>query len=261
MQLLVGTLAAAAIATLAYRTGALTLSGAVATTVLGGVVFGVGGVAASVPLIAFFVLSSALSRVGRGERRRRAEAVFEKGGRRDAGQVLANGGVAGAIVLASHWMASDALFTAYLGALAAATADTWGTEIGILGRGRVISVTTLRAVEPGRSGGISLAGTLGALAGATLIAYSGAVWLEDVLRVTVIAAVAGMVGMLVDSIAGATLQARYRCTHCSAITERREHCGAPTTLEGGLRPIGNDLVNVLCCATGALAAWLIATAR
>jgi uncharacterized protein (TIGR00297 family) len=255
MSLLIGFLAAALIALFAYRSRSLTLSGAIATTLLGTVVFGLGGIAASVPLITFFVLSSALSRIGKGDRRRRAEEAFEKGGRRDAAQVLANGGVAGVIVVLNAIAPSPALVVAYLGSLAAAAADTWGTEIGILGRGAVISVATLRRVEPGRSGGISAIGTLGALVGAALVAASGAYWSENVITTIAIATVAGMAGMLADSLAGATIQARYRCTRCGRLTERRVHCDHPTVLASGVRIVGNDIVNVICVAVGAAVAW------
>lgn len=255
-QFLIGAVAAGAIAVIALRAGSLTRSGAVATLALGTVVFGLGGLGTSVPLTTFFVLGSALSRIGGGERRRRAEESFEKGGRRDAGQVLANGGIAGAIVLLASFGRAPDLFVAYLGALAAAAADTWGTEVGILGRGPVISVATLRRVEPGRSGGISTLGTLGALAGALIVSASGIAWSDRPHATLVSATIGGMAGMLADGFAGATIQARYRCSLCSRLTERRMHCDRPTRRAGGLAAIGNDAVNLLCCLVGALSAAL-----
>ncbi|HVK38766.1 MAG TPA: DUF92 domain-containing protein [Candidatus Kapabacteria bacterium] len=265
LNLLVGTVAAGAIALVAYRAAALTASGAIATVTLGAVVFGLGGLGASVPLITFFVLSSALSRIGRGERRSRAEEAFEKGGRRDAGQVLANGGVAGALVLYAYLASENAvmspmIFAAVVGSLAAAAADTWGTEIGILGRGPVISLGTLRRVEPGRSGGISAHGTIGAITGAAIVSASAIAWSSTPIITLVAATVGGVAGMLADGLAGATIQARRRCPSCGRLTERDEHCGRPTLAAGGLAFVGNDAVNVLCCLVGALVAGALAGA-
>ena len=54
------------------------------------------------------------------------------------------------------------------GALAAVNADTWSTELGVLSSGRPRLITSLKPVEKGTSGGVSLVGTLAALAGAAL---------------------------------------------------------------------------------------------
>jgi uncharacterized membrane protein len=66
---------------------------------------------------------------------------------------------------------------------------------------------------------------------------------------------AGFAGSLVDSVAGASLQAAYRCPRCDLPTERRVHpCGEATILTRGLPWCTNDVVNVLCTAAGALVA-------
>jgi len=142
----------------------------------------------------------------------------------------------------------------YLGALAAATADTWGTEIGVLAKGKTYSVISLKLVEPGTSGGISEYGTIGGALGATVVALSAYPWYTE-LRTTFAVVVGGMVGSLFDSLLGATLQARFRCFTCGKLTERRVHCGRTTELAGGLPWIGNDVVNGACTLAGALAAW------
>jgi uncharacterized protein (TIGR00297 family) len=260
MQMLPGVLAAALIALGAWRFGMLAPSGAVAAMILGSLVFGAGGLAWAVPLITFFLLSSLLSRGSRRLRARQAafETVFEKGSRRDAGQVVANGGVAGLLALVYLIDPAPILYIGYFGALAAAAADTWGTEIGVLSRGRVISVATLREVEPGRSGGISLGGTLGAVGGALSVALSG--FLSPLWSASIVPLVvgSGLAGMLADSLAGATVQALYLCPVCGVVTERTRHCETPTTLVQGIRMIGNDPVNIICTTVGALVAMLLA---
>lgn len=261
LQLLIGIVAAGAIALAALRVRFLQPSGALATFLLGTVVFGLGGIAWSIPLITFFVLSSLLSRYSpRRRRKEQFDLIFEKGSTRDAGQVWANGGIAGIIVILHAIIPDPALFIAYLGALAAAAADTWGTEIGVLSTGRPRSVRTWQPVEPGTSGGISGTGSLGAVAGAISVALSGVFWTSSPWDALPVVVGAGVAGMLIDSIAGATLQGRYRCHRCGAITERHLHCNLPSTLIAGERWIGNDLVNTVCCLAGGLAgygAWLM----
>ena len=56
-----------------------------------------------------------------------------------------------------------------LGTLAAATADTWATEVGTLAGGTPRSIRTLRPVPAGTSGGVSVVGTLASVLGALLL--------------------------------------------------------------------------------------------
>jgi uncharacterized protein (TIGR00297 family) len=260
VQIIIGIAAAAAIAFVALRTRLLNPSGAWATLLLGSIVFGLGGLAWSLPLVAFFLPASLISKLGskrvRGYREQLRE-VFEKGSTRDAGQVWANGGIAGAIVLLHALWPQPELFVAYLGALAAAAADTWGTEIGVMNRGPVISLRTLRTVKAGTSGGVSLVGTLGAMAGALSVAASGIWWTTSPADAVLVVTTAGITGMLADSFLGATAQAQYRCDICGMLTERTQHCTKPAILLRGNDRITNDVVNLACCLVGAVVAYLL----
>jgi len=118
-------------------------------------------------LLAFFIGSSLLSRM-KGGSKRDAERFFEKGVRRDAGQVAANGGLPLIAAVGHAVYPHPAWWYACLGALAAANADTWATEIGTLSR-RTRSILNGRRVAPGTSGGVSVAGCLASLAGGCFI--------------------------------------------------------------------------------------------
>lgn len=189
-------------------------------------------------LAAFFLSGSLLTQLA--ERR---------GPRRSARQVLANGGVAALAALLGSWPGAA-------GAIAAAAADTWATEIGAFSPIPPRLVTSWRRVTRGTSGGITLLGTLGGCAGAVTIA-----WLTFVLaprgaapRLLTVA-VAGVAGMLVDSLLGATLQGKYECPACDARFERGNTvCHEPVQLTTGRRWLDNDAVNFAATVVGACVA-------
>jgi uncharacterized protein (TIGR00297 family) len=245
----VGALASILAAYLALRFRALTAGGALAAFCVGTATFGaLGGWGATI-LLTFFITSVALSRYGR--RRKRALVDIGKSGPRDGMQVLANGGIAAACaLLAAFWEPHYAL--GFAGAIAAANADTWGTEIGVLLGHRPRSILTLRPVSPGLSGGVTLAGTLAEFAGALVIAGAAAAAGS---RTVWPVAFAGIAGALVDSLLGATLQALRWCPQCRRYCETEPHaCGANTQTVRGLSWFGNDGVNFIATATGAIVA-------
>ena len=248
-------------AAIAYRQRALTLDGALAAAALGGMVLFRGGIPAAGSLLAFFISSSALSRLG--QRRKAFRPMTQaKGPRRDAWQVLANGGWATLCVALGQRRA-------FVGALAAASADTWATEVGMLGGRQARLITTLRRVAAGTSGGITPEGLAASLGGALVVGLAWSLlgggrrdsrrrqqsWQCDLL----VAASAGLGGSLADSVLGATVQALYHCPRCSAETEEPVHrpCGQPTRLVRGYWWITNDTVNALATLAGAAIGGLV----
>lgn len=236
---------AAAAALAAWRAGWLTAGGGLAGALVGtAVLWGTG--LPGLALLGLFVVSGSLLT-------RRGGA----GGRRNHTQVSANGwtAAAGSLLALSSPAAGWAVL---VGGLAAAQADTWATEIGHAWGGPPRLITSGRRVEIGVSGGITLAGTLGGIAGAACIGILA--WLlgrPD--RLAAVALWAGTAGMLMDSLIGATLQGRYVCPACGASVETGRHCGRPTALQRGYRWMTNDTVNALGTAAGAALA-VIATA-
>jgi uncharacterized protein (TIGR00297 family) len=249
----IGALAAAAISYIAYRVGALTGGGALAAFVVGTATYATLGRPGAAVLLAFFVTSVALSLLGRA-RKRRLQTI-EKQGARDASQVLANGGVATICVLLALF--GDPRFVAaFAGAFAAATADTWGTEVGTLSGRIPRSILTFRPVAAGLSGGVTLAGSAAELAGAGLIGWVAALThLASAWPVLV----GGIAGALLDSVLGASLQALRWCPQCRHACENEpHHCGANTTVIRGAAWITNDVVNALATLCGAAVAFALA---
>lgn len=216
----------------------LTADGLAAALVVGGAAAAGFGWTGLVLLFAFFLSGSLLTQWSGGP-----------GGRRTARQVLANGAVAAAAALAGGW-------PAFAGALAAATADTWATEIGAFSPVAPRLLTTGAAVPPGTSGGITAVGTAGGVAGALLMAALASVlgpapWL--------VIAGAGVAGMAADSLCGAALQGAFECASCGARHERADAlCHEPVRLIRGWRWLDNDAVNLVATLVGAGAAALAA---
>jgi uncharacterized protein (TIGR00297 family) len=134
----------------------------------------------------------------------------EKNGR-TAVQVLANG-LVGCICLLAYTFLQHSefpFFLAYLVSFSISICDTFSSEIGKFFKGRTFDILSFKPVVPGLSGGVSVMGTLGGIAGAgisALIAY-GVFDISTSQAVQV--CVFGCMGMLLDSVLGSVLQAKY----------------------------------------------------
>jgi uncharacterized protein (TIGR00297 family) len=194
----------------------LTPAGAAAALAVGAAtVWGVGW-RGLLLLLAFFVSGSLLTRGG---------------GRRNARQVVANGGVAAAAALLGAW-------PAFAGAVAAATADTWATEIGAYSPTSPRMITSGVPVPRGASGGITALGTAGGVLGAAVIGALTWVLGPGDVRLAAAVAGAGVFGMLVDSLLGATVQGDF--TH------------EPVQPTRGYAWLDNDAVNLTATLLAAL---------
>jgi uncharacterized protein (TIGR00297 family) len=253
-----GFIVATIIAVVSHRLGWLTTGGALAAVGLGTVASGAGWQWAVV-LITYFVAASLLSRFRASTKRERMGGRVAKPGARDAVQVLANGGLFGGFAVI-YWFSPSELWMA-LGAAALATssADTWATEIGALANAEARSIIGFHPVPTGTSGGVTIQGTLAAAAGAlfvALVAYS----VRWPALAIVSAGAGGFFGAMMDSVMGATVQARRHCRKCNEMTEQKEHhCGMPTDIVGGMSFIDNDDVNALATLYGALFGAAVAT--
>lgn len=236
----------------AFHLQKLSRSGAVTAIVLGTVIVGAGGWWPGIILVVFFTSSSLLSRSDHHQAR---------GSRRDWVQVISNGWglLLGCVLYAVSDWTPWLLFG--IGAVAAATADTWSSELGRRNPSPPRLITNGRVVPAGTSGAITLSGSLAALAGAALIAgvaalaiASGSLTLEsDATAVWAGITTAGIGGAMLDSLLGATIQEQRWCNSCNMPTEANPHrCGSETLHTTGIAGFNNDVVNMSCVLTGAL---------
>ena len=138
----------------------------------------------------------------------------------------------------------------FAAALAAVNADTWATELGVLNPNPPRLITDLRKrVEKGTSGAISVYGTSAALLGAAIIGLLAAVLFPTSNgSIFFLVTLSGLVGSLIDSLLGATVQAIYFCPTDNKETEKHplHTCGTPTIQIRGWRWLNNDWVNGIC---------------
>ncbi|HUQ18939.1 MAG TPA: DUF92 domain-containing protein [Gemmatimonadaceae bacterium] len=249
---IVGFVIAGFIVFIARRKNALSPGGATLAVTMGTICAAAGWGWAAL-LITFFISANILSTYRHRLRAERINELVEKGNERDAWQVAANGGVFSLAAVASLINPSGVWLMIAAGAITAVTSDTWSTEIGTVVSSPPRLITNGKIVEAGTSGGITLAGSLAAIAGCITMAIVtlAAGWGE---RAAVAAIAGGMTGSIVDSLAGATIQRKQWCAHCGKLTERLVHtCGTITQPHGGVSWIGNDLVNTIASIAGAIA--------
>ncbi len=195
-----------------YALGTASVAGMLTGVLLGLVTVVLGGYAWFVVLIAFFAIGG-LSTKFRYEQKSDRGVAEDNDGARGSSNVLGNAAVALAAVIA--FAASDStllpvapeLFLfAFAGSIATAMSDTLSSEIGgVFDSPRLI--TTLKPVPPGTDGGVTWQGEVAGIGGAVLIAGLSVALFPAVSPIGgAIIAVAGIAGMTVDSLLGATLE-------------------------------------------------------
>jgi uncharacterized protein (TIGR00297 family) len=172
---------------------------------------------ALIPILAVSLLAVAATRAGRGRKERLGTAEARRG--RSASQVAANLGFAALVatepvriwLLNSRWLPLAAhtetlLLAMPLAALAEAAADTVSSEIGQVLGGRPRMITTLRAVEPGTDGAVSVAGALAGVVAAAIVAAAGTWAMRGDWALFNLSVAGAIFGLLFDSLLGATFE-------------------------------------------------------
>lgn len=264
MDWILGLTGSVLIAAAAYWKRALSGSGAFAAVGVGTCLYALGSVSWFGLMIGFFVSSTLLTK-WKKHLKKDAEAKYQKSGRRDAGQVLANGGIGALLcILSAVYPGASWLVIAYVGVMATVTADTWATEIGGFSKRDPRSILTWKQVPKGTSGGVSWLGWAASAGGGAFIGIlfclfakwdqlvESGLWPVGIHPIWVLPAalLTGWIGANADSLLGATVQAVYRCPCCGEEVEARQHCGHKTELLRGWRRMDNDAVNLISSVCG-----------
>jgi uncharacterized protein (TIGR00297 family) len=193
---------------LSVKAGKLTVPAALTGGFTGFAVYTGGGLIGFLSLVAFFVLG-VLATAHKKSIKASIRAAGPHSEKRNAGQVLANGGVAALCgILAVVDEAHEQLYVLMLTAsLASATADTLSSELGMVYGRKFYNVLSFKKDHRGLDGVVSVEGTLLGAAGAAIIAviYSLFAGFGNYFWVIILA---GTAGNLADSVLGAMLERR-----------------------------------------------------
>lgn len=206
-------------------------AGATAGGAIAFALFVAGGWRLFAVLFLLFAITAVATRFG--QRRKARLGLAEAPAGRDAGQVMANLGVAGSMAALAVLFPNRCWIAMLVAVLAEVAADTVSSEVGEAIGGEPVLVVSFERVAPGTDGAISLTGTLAGTAAAAAI--TTAAYLAGAVLITpgelALVLVAAIAGTLLDSLLGATLERA-----------------------GG---IGNNAVNLLSTAATAALAWLL----
>ena len=164
---------------------------------------GVGGFAA---LLTVFVLTWVSTKFGYAKKQGLGTAEARSG--RNASQVVANLGIAGACALAFLTLRQPRWLVAMGAALAEAAADTVSSEIGQAVGGQPRLITNWNRVPAGTNGAVTIAGSVAGIfasAAVATVCYGSGLFS---LRSALVCAAAGIAGMVADSFLGATVERR-----------------------------------------------------
>ncbi len=242
----------------AFKAKAVDLGGFIASIFIGYMILLGGGLYWFIVLLVFFVISSQFTKF-RYNYKEKLGFAQEKGGARSWPNVLANGGAAVFFSMMELRFGGGIYAGAFLGAMASAAADTLATEIGLLSKKEPRLITNLnKKVPKGTSGGVTFIGTTAAFLASFAIGMTAAILkiIEDFspMTILVIVTLGGMIGSIMDSVLGATIQRVGLCVKCGKITESSKHCSKFVRKLKGITFIDNNVVNFLSTLTGALLA-------
>jgi uncharacterized protein (TIGR00297 family) len=160
--------------------------------------------------LTFFILAGAATKYKYEQKKKRGVAEAKKGAR-GYGNVLGNGLVAMVCAVLEGIYGGGYFLAGFLGAMASATSDTAGGEIGRLSKRPPVLITTFEVVEPGAEGGITPLGETAELAIAGVIGLLA--WILGIksgnfygFKLFIGIAAAGFVGANIDSVLGATCE-------------------------------------------------------
>jgi uncharacterized protein (TIGR00297 family) len=246
---------------------ALTWDGAIAGLYFGLVILGLGSWVWGIMYVAFFVLGSLTTFLGK-KKKESISQEFEKGDtRRDSVQAMVNSVIPAILAFLIILFREPIITVIAGGAIAVSLADTLGTEIGALSRFKPrSSIKPWIKVDQGSPGAVSILGLVASLFGAVIIAFIGfgfsfvdnyAVFPSIMWAFIIPVIVGGFIGSYFDSIFACTIQKLNKCNVCGKITEKKEHCNESTEHHSGVKWLRNDVVNLFSIIVGAAVSLLL----
>ena len=189
----------------------LTPAGLFHAWVLGVLIWGTLGLPGYLVVMFYFLVGSAVTRIGMEEKE--AAGIAEKRSGARGPENVWGSALTGAIcALGTIFVTTpyrSLLLLAYVASLATKLSDTCGSEVGKAYGKRTFLITTLQPVARGTEGAVSLEGTLAGIAGSIAIAFVG--WGVGLINLTEVSfcVVAAFIATNLESLIGATLQSKF----------------------------------------------------
>ncbi len=170
--------------------------------------------------------------------------ITKKEGAKDIFQILANV-LLGTIFTILYKITNNSIyFIIYASTMAESLSDTLASDIGVHSKKEPLNILTFKKSIPGLSGNISLLGLVASFLGSFLIGFIFYLFKFNLIGFIIII-ITGFLGSIFDSLLGATIQVKYKCSCCGNITEKTIHCQNKTNYYKGITFINNDTVNFL----------------
>eukprot|EP00195_Chlamydomonas_chlamydogama_P001436 CAMPEP_0202920566 /NCGR_PEP_ID=MMETSP1392-20130828/76920_1 /ASSEMBLY_ACC=CAM_ASM_000868 /TAXON_ID=225041 /ORGANISM="Chlamydomonas chlamydogama, Strain SAG 11-48b" /LENGTH=573 /DNA_ID=CAMNT_0049614069 /DNA_START=234 /DNA_END=1955 /DNA_ORIENTATION=+ len=272
-----------------YRRSSLSMSGALAAAFVGAATLGC-SLRMGATLLAFFFSSSKLTQY-KEELKEGLEEGSKKGGQRNWVQVFCNGGIPtilaivygvlagcvdvplGNLPTLEPWRSqlTTLIMGGFLGYYACCCGDTWASELGPLSSDTPRLITTMRPVRRGTNGGVTLLGLSASIFGGMFIGLvfyvtalaSPTLWIFEQQqglalqqwKLIPLGLMAGLVGSVLDSVLGATLQYTGYNRVTGTISSKP---GPDVTYISGMPFMSNSIVNLVSAAITAALTALVA---
>jgi uncharacterized protein (TIGR00297 family) len=196
---------------LAYKTKIADLSALFGAALLGVLIIVFSEIFWFILLLTFFILGGAFTKY-KYRYKKSIGLAQSDGGVRSYENVFSNS--TAALVLAICYgiypQYAELIIFAYLGTVATATGDTLASEIGTTAHSQPIMITTLKHVQAGVDGAVTVLGEFAAIMGSMVIGILAVIFgmVDNAFMVILVTTAGGFFGTNVDSLLGATLQKR-----------------------------------------------------
>ena len=214
-----------------YTTKKLTLPAAFTGIIVAILIFFGSGMIALSMLASFFILGIVVTAYQK-QYKLKLHLVEQHESQRTTGQVFANGGIAAVLALLSLFVEGyKPIFELMIaGSLAAATSDTFSSELGNVHGRNFYNILNFKKDQRGLNGVISIEGTVFGILGSGIIGFVY-VLASGWSRTFFVIVIAGLIGNLFDSVMGALFERKGR--------------------------MGNNAVNLISTSIGALVSLLL----
>lgn len=149
-------------------------------------------------------------------------------------------------------------YIVYVSAISCSLGDSMASTIGSKYAKKVYSLISLKEIEKGLSGGVSIIGTLFGVLGNFFIGLIYYLLLNhgtvEYINFLVIV-ISGFIGVMTDSILGDLFQKKYYCAKCGKEVDNIICCGSRTRKIKGI--LTNNEVNLISTAIVFVISWII----